>query len=359
MAEKRLSPPVKIRQIYIRNYKGIEELEIEFPPPTMLGDPDITIMGSQNGLGKTSVLECCSLLLIALNMQETMFQLRNMNSTIDIPDLLIKAGEHFAEISGNIIIGENTVTVRLRIDKKGIVRISTDTQFDISSDQDEPDRKISTIMKAVCGFTSNPVIANHFLLFHSYRKVQEGNPELGQMIQRNRVSAGPRFVARREYPMSEFKIQILNSMMGKANLFELIDDRDHDSTIDMLNELVSYYAGGTITKLRPSADNTVDFRVKPYNSDETFTFDGLSSGQKEIISTLFLVWHNTKNKPSVVFIDEPELHLNVQWHRRLIRDIVRLAPNNQYILATHSEDIMDSVNEDRRILLINKNEATQ
>ncbi len=30
---------------------------------------------------------------------------------------------------------------------------------------------------------------------------------------------------------------------------------------------------------------------------------------------------------------------------------MKMAPNNQYIMATHSEDVMDSVDEDRRVLL--------
>jgi len=145
--------------------------------------------------------------------------------------------------------------------------------------------------------------------------------------------------------------------MVKANLFEFVEDQEPDETIEKLNELVQFYVGGTINKLRPSPDNTVDFRVKPINGDDTFTFDGLSSGQKEIISTLFLIWYHTKNNPSVVCIDEPELHLNSQWHRSFVKKLVSLAPQNQYIMATHSEDIMDSVNADRRVLLLNNQEG--
>ena len=98
-------------------------------------------------------------------------------------------------------------------------------------------------------------------------------------------------------------------------------------------------------------DNTVDFRIAPSGGGESFTFDGLSSGQKEIISTLFLVWYHTQERPSVVLIDEPELHLNAQWHRSFIRKLFDFAPGNQYIVATHSVDVMDSVEEDRRIIL--------
>ncbi len=215
----------------------------------------------------------------------------------------------------------------------------------------DPESEIENLIKAICGFTPNPVVEKTFLLFHSYRKVQEGNPELGMMFERERSPRRSLF-PRHEFPMSAFKLRILRSLMGEANLFELPEDQEPDETIEKLNELVQFYAGGTISKLRPSPDNTVDFRVKPKNGGDSFTFDGLSSGQKEIISTLFLIWYHSKNNPSVVLIDEPELHLNAQWHRSFVRTLTQLAPQNQYIMATHSEDVMDSVAEERRVLLL-------
>lgn len=161
----------------------------------------------------------------------------------------------------------------------------------------------------------------------------------------------PRHPPRYEFPMSAFKLQILRSLMEQANLFEFDEEKGSGEAIDALNQLLKNYAGGTISKLRPSPDNTIDFRVNPVGRGESFTFDGLSSGQKEIISTLFLIWYHTRNRPSVVFIDEPELHLNAQWHRGFVKSLTSLAPQNQYIVATHSEDVMDSVSEDRRALL--------
>jgi predicted ATPase len=151
--------------------------------------------------------------------------------------------------------------------------------------------------------------------------------------------------------MSTFKLEILRLMMSKANLFETIKEEQADITLVKLNELVERYTGGRIEKLRPSKDNTVDFRVHMNQSLGSFTFDGLSSGQKEIISTVFLIWHSTRKLPAIVLIDEPELHLNTGWHRDFIHQLVTLAPNNQYIIATHSEDIFASVGEGQRALL--------
>lgn len=356
---KNRNVPIKIRRIAIRNYKGIDEFEMDFPTPRMLDDPDILVLGSKNGLGKTSIIECCSLLLLGLTLREERFKLRDRFSIVDVPDLLIKAGSHFAEIAGDIVFGEESVTVEVRIDRNGVVKISGESLREkmLENDLFDPESETDDFIKAICGFTPNPVIENTFLLFHSYRKVQEGNPELGMMVDRGRSPRRQSFSPRYEFPMSAFKLRILRSLMGKANLFEFVENQEPDETIEKLNELVQYYAGGTISKLRPSSDNTVDFRVKPVNGEESFTFDGLSSGQKEIISTLFMIWYHTKYNPSVVFIDEPELHLNAQWHRSFVKNLVRLAPQNQYIMATHSEDIMDSVSEDRRVLLLNNQEG--
>ena len=76
-----------------------------------------------------------------------------------------------------------------------------------------------------------------------------------------------------------------------------------------------------------------------------------SAGQLSIISTLAVVVGVTKDNPTLVLIDTPELHLNSEWHRPLMNDLFRLAPNNQYIIVTHSATIMDSVYRNRRILL--------
>jgi predicted ATP-dependent endonuclease of OLD family len=357
MKTKRCTP-IKIRRLKIANYKGIDELELEFPVPRMVDDHDIFVMGSRNGLGKTSILECCSLLLLAITLPEERFKLRDRYSTVDVPDLLINADANSAEIEGDVVVGEASISLSIRIDRHGIVKVSGDSlqELRIENDLFDPESETDDFVKAICGFSPNPVIESTFLFFHSYRKVQEGNPELAMMVDRGR-SVRRGMYPRQELPMSAFKLRILRSLMGQANLFEFVDNQESDEVIMRLNELVSKYAGGTINKLRSSPDNTVDFRVKPKNGGDSFTFDGLSSGQKEIISTLFLIWYHTRNSPSVVFVDEPEMHLNAQWHRSFVKQLIRLAPQNQYILATHSEDIMDSVPEDRRLLLVSDKEV--
>lgn len=350
---------IAIRNISIRNYKGIDRLDMNFPPPRLANDPDIFVMGSRNGLGKTSILECCALLLIGPTIREDRrLTMPQSGSVVNTPDLLIRADERFAEVRGDILIGEEKSTFQIRIRRCGAIEVAGRSPIKRVPDCWKIDRNygIESLLNYICGFASNPVIENTFLLFHSYRKIQEGNPEMGMMIQ-NRFpirSYGDRMG--RRIPLSEFKLQILRSLMGQAELFEPEDNDCESDTIETLNQLVRRYAGGTISKLRLAVDNTIEFRVNPDGGGASFAFDGLSSGQKEMISTLFLIYYHTRNCPIVVLIDEPELHLNAEWHRRFVKHLIDIAPQNQYIFATNSEDIMDSISKDRRALLYDIND---
>ena len=61
----------------------------------------------------------------------------------------------------------------------------------------------------------------------------------------------------------------------------------------------------------------------------------LSSGEKQILAILLTVLVQD-NKPYVLFMDEPEVSLHVDWQQQLIDLIRQLNPNVQIILSTHS-----------------------
>ena len=348
---------IKIRNLKITNFKGLDDIELDFPVPQLKGDPDIIVMGSRNGLGKTSVLESCALLFLAASQDKiSLDRFIPSGISINIPDLLIRGGEEEANISGEFFVDHQKFNVNLQISRTGNFKTNTDN----SGFKQLWDKKyfqlfythenIEKFFYRLMGLSPEPILLPHFIYFHSYRKIQEGGLELGTIVEdKSDISHKHRF--RTEFPISTFKLEILRSLMSRGGLFENIDDTESTKVLETLNELMSRYASGTIEKLRPSPDNTIEFRVTPTNGGASFTFDGLSSGQKEIISTLFLIWKYTARYPGIVLIDEPELHLNAEWHRRFIHNLYQLAPNNQYIIATHSEDIFDSVDADRRMLL--------
>jgi predicted ATP-dependent endonuclease of OLD family len=46
------------------------------------------------------------------------------------------------------------------------------------------------------------------------------------------------------------------------------------------------------------------------------------------------------NQPTVLFMDEPEVSLHIEWQKRLIDLLLELNPNVQIILTTHSPAVV-------------------
>lgn len=65
----------------------------------------------------------------------------------------------------------------------------------------------------------------------------------------------------------------------------------------------------------------------------------LSSGEKQILVILLTVTVQD-NRRGVLFMDEPEVSLHVEWQQRLISLIRQLNPNVQIVLTTHSPAVI-------------------
>jgi predicted ATP-binding protein involved in virulence len=59
----------------------------------------------------------------------------------------------------------------------------------------------------------------------------------------------------------------------------------------------------------------------------------------------------------LVLIDEPELHLDPSWHRTILSVLAELSPDTQFIVATHSDEIYDSVLSYERHFLASNEDA--
>ncbi len=82
---------------------------------------------------------------------------------------------------------------------------------------------------------------------------------------------------------------------------------------------------------------------------ETLVPYQLSSGEKQMLAILLTVLVEDQ-LPYVLFMDEPEVSLHIEWQKRLIDLVVEMNPNVQIILTTHSPAVimngwMDKVTE--------------
>jgi energy-coupling factor transporter ATP-binding protein EcfA2 len=94
-------------------------------------------------------------------------------------------------------------------------------------------------------------------------------------------------------------------------------------------------------------------QLAPSRSDipSMVPLDRLSSGQMAIFAFAGAIVF--RDQPAdIVLIDEPEQHLHVQWQRFLLDALRELSPSTLFIVATHSEEILDSVLSYERFILV-------
>ena len=72
---------------------------------------------------------------------------------------------------------------------------------------------------------------------------------------------------------------------------------------------------------------------------ETLVPYQLSSGEKQMLAILLTVLVEDQ-KPYVLFMDEPEVSLHFEWQKRLIELVMKLNPNLQLIMTTHSPAVI-------------------
>lgn len=115
----------------------------------------------------------------------------------------------------------------------------------------------------------------------------------------------------------------------------------------------------------------IDFQFKIKNKNEYKSFEDLSSWEQVIIARFtniyrFLKWKRT----NIILIDEPDLHLHLDWQRQYIKILIDIFSklnseldvfNNTYfhfILATHSPFIVSDL-PNESIILLDKSEKNK
>ncbi|HUT56011.1 MAG TPA: AAA family ATPase [bacterium] len=361
---------VRVDSIELKNFKLFENFKLPFPPPSVPAEPDIVVIGSRNGLGKTSILEAISLMMIAANFEYTDF-LDSSSQSIDLrsldPNLFIRkqSKQKQAEVLCEFCFGESKGKFKIQLNKgegPTFSEVKTRNYFPIGEYLDGYNWGTSDMdysedpFRALIGESEDCLIIPSLLYLHSYRKIFKGNIEIITAM----TSGAPRGPFRRSLlaepdRLGLFKNAIFKAKMTEAGLIEHEAAFDDEQVLEKLYNLLNEFVGGTSCKLiwdRGPQDLLVEM------PDNTFIpFDSLSSGEKEIVSTLFLIWYYSRKQQNIVLIDEPELHLNAEWAIGYVRTLAKLCPKNQYIIATHSEDVFSSVDADHRIIIEPDREA--
>ncbi|MBI0325474.1 AAA family ATPase [Burkholderia plantarii] len=148
--------------------------------------------------------------------------------------------------------------------------------------------------------------------------------------------------------INNFQGEVTKSVIEKIRQYENTQNsrQDADSLLSETRaeiEKIEDFSSRTLTPLNAVRDlveslfqhTGISFgtRLNFGDAAAAVTSDALSAGEKQMLS---FICYNAFNKNSIIFIDEPELSLHVDWQRKLYSILESQGSGNQFIFATHS-----------------------
>ena len=343
---------MKIKRIHIQNYRNLSNFKME-------KIPDLIVLTGINGCGKSSVLEAIGNFksIIAPYIEyiprpDEMTQQEKQQRAQLIVQFkqnlgnkmrnIVKKGEDMATIEIEFEFFENEKEKLNLLIPDLIVKLNGKSRLKgkvvIKKNGDVNIEMVDPHLKEILVILNPEEEMGHMEYFPPHRMM---SPQIVQNVQINKNDQQRKWekIFQPETKFSKIKMTIaemaiLDSGFNKSVYISGLKNIFQDFFIDKEFKGVIYN----------NKTGIWDFPVKTIN--DIVDIDDLSDGEKEIIMTYANI-HKNKFNNSIILIDEPELHLNASLERKIIDHLKRIVElNNQIWIATHSPEVINSVDYD-------------
>lgn len=359
---------MKLKHVTLENFRGFKKLELTL-------DPQLTVLVGANGAGKSSVLDAIAILLSRITSR-----VRGGAGRRDIRELDIRNKSSFALIKAQAV-DETLIDWQVLKVKPGHLRP------EVVKENDSLGFYTKTIQKNI---TENENMENLFVSTgfsiptFAYYPINRAVLDIPLRI-------------RRKHTFSQLEAwdESLTSAANFRSFFEWFRERE-----DLENEKTSK-TDYTLNAVRAALEkflpdySGISVRRSPLRMvikkhDKEMRVDQLSDGEKNIIALIgdiarrLVIANDTTGQffdatmlssaenihkilndlsqklimesEGVILIDEIDLHLHPAWQRQVLPKLMETFPNCQFIVSTHSPQILGEVDASQiRILSQDEN----
>lgn len=302
---------MKIKNLHIKEYNGLENLDINFESEGKV--LDLIVLAGINGSGKTRVLE---------SVLDFFYKIEMFYKSQNKIELFYEEIENESiKTAGNIDVFYNEL-------KNGAKGAFLSPKY----------LEIKKILKKFPKIIYVPTEIN-------FQKVQKAQTNFKKeysfinIVDSYEIKDIPSYIATR---ISKVANEEENLTMGQVR-------KKVFAEINGIFEILELDV-----KLSEISKDENSMPIFTDSSGKKFGINELSSGEKQLfLRTLAIKMLEPEN--SIIMIDEPELSLHPKWQQKIVDVYRKIGRNNQIILATHSPHILGSV-EKENIILLEKNE---
>jgi predicted ATP-binding protein involved in virulence len=314
-----------VKELRLHNFRGIKELHLVFNQ-----EHNVVVLVGINGIGKSSILDCINILMQYYGKVCGEYMISGQKSKIHNQGLL-NSDIHFGSSNTNIsLTSDHNVTWELFTLKENF----DSDEYDILEDFYKTKKEDSTnnIIKGQC-----EQIEDTYFYYLANRRVVDfkgiGTTQFHNIIDFERFSKWFKYTEdlENEQRLSsniEYRNPILESV--RQAVYSLLGEGYDSLTFKRAIERM------TIKK-----------------SGQEIAVELLSDGEKSLLAMVghlsrrlaeyYRVLASPLEIPAIVLIDEIELHLHPAWQRMIIPRLTQTFPNCQFIVTTHSPQVLSHV----------------
>ncbi|MGK7872307.1 MAG: AAA family ATPase [Xenococcaceae cyanobacterium] len=363
---------MKLQKLTLSNFRGFEQIELQF-------SEELTVIAGVNGVGKSALLQAisktASYLLPEITTAKREISLF-LNSDIYSGKLTMSISTAFRvnddlEILGNVLRTQPDPNRAAEIREERESIRSARRYVEKNSPEDlefeERLRELEELLKSSGDYFSWQAdkerlkIGNPLIVYYSTnRSLSRLPPRLPQVKPLTTTSAYVNALKGSEVSLNDF-----------ANWYRAVQRGLFGSK--KIGEELFEKLEGVIQKMLPDFhDLQLVEASKPYftiqKQGSLLELEQLSDGERGLLALTFdltrrLITANPKsNNPveegsAIVLIDEVELHLHPTWQRKVLRRLISTFKNCQFIVTTHSPQIIGQAKAEKLRLLYEDEEG--
>ena len=318
---------MKIAKVKIENFKGIAHWDIDFRDK-LSGQPlDLIVLAGPNGCGKTSVLEAI------ISAKEGLGSYGEWRFSQE----WIRKGADYAVVEIDWELSENE-----RKDGEKYARSRTlfpkkefKGKLDIKHGVIDGNRRLEKLLSSY----SHSGETGIFEYIDSHRVLGKTSVSSADSVELNeeRIKHNRLRIAHKNF-------DIVKQFLVSKDLEDAKKLKDEGIRVDSIIELKKTLDQFLYPK-KFHIIKKIDELYKVFfdtGNGSLIDMDEFSSGEKEVLGIITTLFQINPNH-SIILIDEPDLHLHAKWQIAFLNALQQIGEDNQFIVATHSLELLASL----------------
>ncbi|MBS3026648.1 MAG: AAA family ATPase [Dolichospermum sp. DET50] len=371
---------MRIEELHLQNFRGFRELKLMLPP-------DLTVFIGSNGSGKSSILDSIAILLyeyVSRLRSGDEFYLQDDDININFNKTFISTRVK-VDLQNQLYweVGKNRDKTQFKPNNKEVDNYIKEIILKLTDDSDNLTNFL--IENSIMETDNNNNYPLSIIVYYQTNRIFIKSSAINEMSEEERENTyGSRLIGYQKAfseNINDFRdfLYWFKEEEEYENEVRLTQDNDfRNPRLQIIRKALETFLAGFpnaefsdlhIVRANSNREGGIRRLSKPAlvikKNGENFKLDQLSDGEKTLlmivvdIARRLAILNPSITNPSellekgtgIILIDEIDLHLHPQWQRIVIPSFRKTFPNCQFIVTTHSPQVLSEVNRENVFIL--------